>query len=250
MCRGGGGGCRHDTWLWCCLQMAAPVGLSPTLIPFPPQAVLIGLSQPFALRWGLLRAMDLMHRLPQHFQPQQHKNRSVQQRVKRVLQPVYVVHPAWPLGAGRRSQRLGNLHQEENFSGLSIPPPPPPLCPPPPYVPHSFHACIHLQQQCPCLCFSSGHRMEITGWTVFTGVMPGTSRESEDGSPDTEKSEVVVMGSTAQKPPVLPTPSPPPGRGIALSWKRGEGRRGSLKATGEVRVIVGASPCTLHHPVP
>ena len=47
----------HDAWLCCCLQRAAPVGLSPLTAalffpwdPFPPQAVVpIGLPPPSAL---------------------------------------------------------------------------------------------------------------------------------------------------------------------------------------------------------
>ena len=40
-------GVWHDTWLWCCLQLAAPIGLSPYLCPSvepsPSAAVPIGL---------------------------------------------------------------------------------------------------------------------------------------------------------------------------------------------------------------
>ena len=41
---GGGGGRWHDAWLYCCLQLAAPIGLSPrtlalSLNPFHPQVV-------------------------------------------------------------------------------------------------------------------------------------------------------------------------------------------------------------------
>ena len=59
----GAGGDWHDAWLCYCLQLAAPIGLSPLTAalpsnPFPPQlAVPIGLSPPRALplpAWPIL----------------------------------------------------------------------------------------------------------------------------------------------------------------------------------------------------
>ena len=46
-----GGGVWHDAWLCCCLQLAAPIGLSPLtaalpLSPFPPEAARPSASDP------------------------------------------------------------------------------------------------------------------------------------------------------------------------------------------------------------